>query len=161
MNKSSWLIYVYIVVGVIIISSLLYSFNFSVKDIKNVGKETPTQVSTSTALDDAAIDNKTSVAGEKETLVLELGKSKMIQGVSYVFSRVASDTRSAEKDKCTEPGKAEVDLMIGGAGTTETVKLSTAAPSTYNNQTIEVMGLNPTPVSGKKIELTIEITNNN
>lgn len=154
MNKSPWLIYVYILVGVIIISSLLYSFNFSLKDIFSKEGET----STTTLINDGdnnAINNN-NIEGEE--YVVELGKSITIKGVNYLFSRVASDTRCVDPAGCPDPGKAVVDLLIGGAGALETVTLSTVEPATYANMIIAVKNLSPIPVNmDQKVELTFVI----
>lgn len=155
MNKSSWLIYVYIGVGIIIISSLLYSFDFSIKDIKSLGG-TPKADDSQTSKTDSKSNSGKNVV--KQTHVLELGKSKTIKGINYLFSRVSSDTRCPDAEKCAEPGKAEVDLLIGGAGAMETVSLNTAGPTTYANLSIEIKSLTPIPVSSKEtIELTFEV----
>jgi hypothetical protein len=157
MNKNSWLIYVYILVGVIIISSLLYSFNFSLKDIFNKGDDTPATLLTTNS--DGTVTAKVSDKNLKsEDYVVELGKSITIKGVNYLFSRVASDTRCVDPAACPEPGKAEIDLLIGGAGAMETVTINTETPATYANMIISIKKLTPIPVSMKEtVELTFEI----
>lgn len=154
MNKSSWLIYVYILVGVIIISSLLYSFNFSLKDVFNKGDNATTSAK-GADITNKLVSNK-DLKGDEYTL--ELGKSVTIKGINYLFSRVASDNRCIDPAGCPEPGKAEVDLLIG-AGAMETVTLNTATPASYANMTISVKKLTPIPVSMKeKVMLTFVIS---
>lgn len=149
MHKNSWLIYVYIIVGLVIISSLLYSFNFSVKDLVKPSVKQPVAGSETPA---------TPPEEDSSIYTLELGKSTTIRGIVYTFSRISSDTRCDPALECAEPGKAELDLIVGGGGTSEIIQLNTQDPTTYANLTITVKKLVPVPISDKeKTVLTLEI----
>ncbi len=141
-GHSNKLIVVYVLVGIITISSLVYSLNFSLSDISS--------------------SNRPTSETDSNIYEIALGNSKTIKGIVYTFSEVISDNRCAEDKVCSNPGNAEIEIQIGAFGSSEDLRISTNSPTTYANVSISIEELNPKPVLNTKeavVKLKIIETN--
>lgn len=148
MQKSSgWLIFTYIIVGVIIISSLAYSFNFTLKDLS---KNKPGNYLTATS---------TSQVDSPNTYEFKIHQSKTIRGIVYTFNNVISDDRCAPNTECYSNNGAEIEMLIGGLGTSEVVHINTKDTTTYADLNFSIKELTPIPAStdNKETKVKLEI----
>lgn len=142
MHKHSWLYGSYIVVGLIILSSLFYSFNIKWADLFKTGE----------------------IAPKVEALPpgmhrVQLNQSVTVKGIVYTFSKVTSDNRCLPSAECVSPGTAEIELTVGGLGAAETLHLTTDNAVSYANVNILASHLTPLPAFGtEKAEVILEIT---
>lgn len=149
MEKSSgWLIFTYVVVGIIIISSLIYSFDFTIKDL---AKNKP---------GDYLNASSTKQADSPNIHEFKIHQSKTVRGIVYTFNNVISDTRCLPGTQCIDSGSAEVEILIGGLGSSEIVRVNTNSTTTYADLNIQIKELTPTPASAdnKETKVKLEIT---
>ncbi len=141
-GHSSKLVILYILVGIITISSLVYSLDFKLSDIRGGGSGETTTSS--------------------DVYELSIGQGKTIKGIVYTFGNVISDNRCPKEETCATMGSAEIEVQIGVLGSSENLRVTTDGPSTYANIAISIESLTPTPVSNTneaKVKLKIVETN--
>ncbi len=126
----SKLIFIYIVVGIITISSLVYSMNFTLDDISGK-KQTQTET-------------------QQDVHELYLGQSKTIKGIVYTFSSLISDSRCPTDTTCANSGYAEIELQIGALGSSEILRVNTLGEASYANLSIKIEDLTPNPAQNNK-----------
>lgn len=141
-HKHSWLYASYIFVGLIILSSLFYSFNINWADLFKPGELAPKVEALPAGM-----------------YKVKLGQSVTVKGIVYAFSKIISDNRCLTENDCVQPGKAEIELVVGGLGAAETFNVTTESPTSYANVNIRIVNLTPLPaVDAAKAELVLEIT---